>query len=528
LNLYLNHEKKFYKKCGQRHDRIYQRSTLKWPPIFVFLALFVSACTTLQPVQLPDEHTFAPNDPPFWQSLAEIRTDTWFVLLNDGKNALDWRLTAIDSAVDSIDLQTFLWDFDTAGSIVLDRLVSAADRGVVVKILVDDTFLITEDRMLVALAEHPKIEYRIFNPFKHRASGFVSRQFFNLNEFHRLDHRMHNKAMIVDNRIAIVGGRNLADEYFGLHSEANFRDLELLAGGPIVREISASFDDYFNDDWSLPVDTVTHIKPNYVDLDAARHVRDPGGYEYEEKSEEARRHFWETAVREAFSGDALLLVDKPPVKNPAAKESEPVQLARRLIELFDKAEEEILIISAYLIPSIDLEGAIERAVQRGVDVRILTNSIRSNNHLAAHSAYRKHINELLADGAQLHEVRIDARDRHFYMFPPTDKKSLALHAKALVIDKDKVFIGSANLDPRSLRLNTEMGLLVYSEALNAELRLMLERDFSQANAWHLRFDEDGSVIWVSGNVALTSQPAGSFMQRIEDWFFMHLPIEDEM
>jgi putative cardiolipin synthase len=114
------------------------------------------------------------------------------------------------------------------------------------------------------------------------------------------------------------------------------------------------------------------------------------------------------------------------------------------------------------------------------------------------------------------------------MFPPTDTKSLALHAKALVIDKDKVFIGSANLDPRSLRLNTEMGLLVSSEALNAEVRSMVERDFSQANAWQLKFDENGNVTWVSGNVVLRSQPAASFMQRLEDWFFMHLPIEDEM
>jgi putative cardiolipin synthase len=496
--------------------------------IVLTVTLFVSGCSTLKPVQLPDEHTPSPSDSPLWESLEEIHADNWLVLLNDGKSALDWRLTAIDSAVESIDLQTFLWDVDTAGSLILDRLVSAANRGVLVRILIDDTFLISEDRMLVALAEHPKIEYRVFNPFKHRASGFVSREVLNLTEFHRLDHRMHNKAMVVDNRIAIVGGRNLADEYFGLHSEANFRDLELLVGGPIVKEVSTSFDDYFNDDWSLPMDMVTHIEPNYVDLDAARHVRNPGVYEYEERSEEARKQFWEKAVREAFRGDAFLVVDKPPIENPAAKESVPVQLARRLIELFDKAEEEILIISAYLIPSIDLEGAIERAVQRGVDVRILTNSIRSNNHLAAHSSYRKHINELLADGAQLHEVRVDARDRHFYMFPPTDRKSLALHAKALVIDRDKVFIGSANLDPRSLRLNTEMGLLVYSEALNAEVRSMVERDFSQANAWHLRFDEDGNVIWVSGKVVLTSQPAESFMQRIEDWFFMHLPIEDEM
>ena len=496
--------------------------------VLTVLTMFAGGCSTLKPVQLPDEYTMPPSDLPLWQSLVEIRPENWFVLLNDGKSALDWRLTAIDSAVESIDLQTFLWDFDTVGSLILDRLVSAADRGVTVKILVDDTFLISEDQILVGLADHPKIEYRVFNPFKRRASGFVSREILNLNEFQRLDHRMHNKAMIVDNRIAIVGGRNLANEYFGLHSEANFRDLELLAGGPIVQEISTTFDDYFNDDWSLPIDMLPHIEPNYVDLYAARHVRDPGVYEYEEKSEEARQQLWEKVVREAFQGDAFLFVDKPPVENPVADESAPIQLAKRLIELLDKAEEEILIISAYLIPSINLEGAIERAVQRGVDVRILTNSIRSNNHLAAHSAYRKHINELLADGAQLHEVRIDARDRNFYMFPPTDKKSLALHAKALVIDRDKVFIGSANLDPRSLRLNTEMGLLVYSESLNAEVRSMLERDFSQANAWHLRFDEDGNVIWVSGNVVLTSQPAESFMQRLEDWFFMHLPIEDEM
>lgn len=496
--------------------------------LLVCLTLFISACTTLKPVQLPDEYTQAPSDAQLWQSIAEIRADNWFVLLNDGKNALDWRLTAIDSAVESIDLQTFLWNFDTAGSLILDRLVSAADRGVIVKILIDDTFLITQDRMLVALADHPKIEYRVFNPFKHRSSGFVSRQFLNLNEFHRLDHRMHNKAMIVDNRIAIVGGRNLADEYFGLHNEANFRDLELLAGGPIVEEVSASFDDYFNDDWSLPIDMVTHVEPNYLDLGSVRQMKDHEIYKYENKSTNARQKLWENVVREAFRGEALLFVDKPPVENPASDESGPVQLAAQMVALLDAAEEEVFIISAYLIPSIELEGAIERAVRRGVNVQILTNSIRSNNHLAAHSAYRKHINELLTDGAKLHEIRVDARDRHFYMFPPTDNKSLALHAKALVIDRDKVFIGSANLDPRSLRLNTEMGLIVYSEALNAEVRSMIERDFSQENAWQLQYDENGNVIWVSDTVVLTTQPAGSFMQRIEDWIFMHLPIEDEM
>jgi putative cardiolipin synthase len=257
-------------------------------------------------------------------------------------------------------------------------------------------------------------------------------------------------------------------------------------------------------------------------------VRNSAVYKYEEVSSEDRKWLWADTVRKAFRGEASLFVDRPPVENPAAESSAPVQLAMQRIKLVDEAEKQILIISAYLIPSIDLEGAIERAVKRGVDVRILTNSIRSNNHLAAHSSYRKHINELLINGAKLHEVRVDARDRHLYMFLPTNKKSLALHAKALVIDRDKVFIGSANLDPRSLRLNTEMGLLVYSEALNSKVRSMVERDFSQENAWYLQFDEKSNVIWVSGKIVLTSQPAGSFMQRIEDWFFMHLPIEDEM
>lgn len=164
----------------------------------------------------------------------------------------------------------------------------------------------------------------------------------------------------------------------------------------------------------------------------------------------------------------------------------------------------------------------------GVSVKILTNSLRSNNHLAAHSAYRNHINTLMTHGAQLHEVRADAKQRFLYMFPPTDSKNLALHAKVFVVDNDKVFIGSANLDPRSLRLNTEMGLLVVDDALNQAVRKSVEPDFSKANAWHLEFNEKDQVVWISDEEVLTSQPANSYMQRLEDWFISHLPVEEEM
>jgi putative cardiolipin synthase len=492
------------------------------------MAMLASACSSLQPVDLPPEYTPAPTSAELWTALAEERPGDWFALLNDGPGALDWRLRAIDSATESIELQTFLWTMDTVGSLMLDHLVSAAERGVTVKLLVDDTFLLGEDDILLELAQHPNIEYRVFNPYKRRANSFATRQALNLAEFHRLDHRMHNKAMIVDNRVAIVGGRNLADEYFGLHAIANFRDLEVIVGGPIVLDVSAEFDGYWNDRWSVPIEELSHIKHTTADLDAARTVREANVHIHAEQSNAERIATWRELVSAAFDGSATLYADDPPDENPAKASEAPVQVANALTDMLDDADEEILIVSAYLIPTPELEGAVERAVARGVRIRMLTNSIRSNNHLTAHSAYRNHIRGLLDNGAELHEVRIDANDRHIYMLSPIEEKQLALHAKALVIDNDKVFIGSANLDPRSLRINTEMGFLIESEALNAEVRKAVAPDFSQTNSWQLQIDENGEVVWVSYDVTLTEQPAASMLQRIEDWFFSHLPLEDEL
>ena len=495
--------------------------------IITLVALF-TACAKLPPADLPLEQTAPPAGAELWRSLESITANDWYVLLNDGPTSLDWRLHAIDSATESIDIQTFLWGFDSVGLLVLQHLISAADRGVLVRILIDDTFLLSQDDVLLALQDHPNIEYRIFNPYKRRTNGFLTRQVLNLAEFSRLDHRMHNKAMVVDNRIAIVGGRNLADEYFGLHDQANFRDMELLIGGPITLEVSTAFDAYWNDHWSFPIDLISRIKPSPEKLDSMLRTRDRNVHIHSEESINARSERWRKLVSTAVTGRAALYVDDPPALNPADRGQSFGKLAYEIIELFENAKEEILIVSAYLIPTPDLEGAVEKAVKRGVRVRILTNSIGSNNHLTAHSAYRNHITTLLRHGAELHEVRIDARDRHIYMLMPVKEKSLALHAKAMVVDYDKVFIGSANLDPRSLRINTEMGLLVVSRELNAMVRAAVERDYHQANSWHLQFGNNGRVVWVSDREVLDQQPAMSFMQRLEDWFFAHLPIESEL
>jgi putative cardiolipin synthase len=497
--------------------------------VLFLLATSMVACRTLEPVDLEPEYSLPAANSLHWEAMQQANAADWLYLLNEGSAALAWRLRAIDSATESIDLQTFLWHFDTSGSMVLDRLVKAADRGVRVRILIDDSFLLGEDSLLEALHEHGNIEYRVFNPYRRRADSFFTREILNLGEYHRLDHRMHNKSMIVDGRVAIVGGRNLGDEYFGLDEEGNFRDMELLVGGTPVPELASTFDKYWNNHWSFPVELITKAKPSTTALDQARHVVTNDTYaEPADEDVATRTAAWVEVAATAVEGRIDLYADEPPVKNPADRESAPVQVANEIVEILDGAQKEILIISAYLIPTVELEDAVERAAERGVRVRILTNSIRSNNHITAHSAYRKHIGELLANGAEIHEVRIDAEDRDLYMLTPVEEKMLALHAKVLVIDHDTIFVGSANLDPRSLRINTEMGLLVHSEALNAQVREAVDGDFGLQNAWRLELGENGHVYWVSDETRLDSQPAASFMQRIEDWFFAHLPIEKEM
>ena len=506
-------------------------SIVKRPALIFLLITVVSlpGCSGLQPVSPAQEYSLEPSQATLWKALEQQDPGDWFVFLNAGPEALDLRLLAIDSATESIDIQTFLWSNDTAGTLVLDHLVTAADRGVRVRILIDDTFILSEDEALLALQqEHPNIEYRVYNPFKRRTSGFFSRQLLNLGEFQRLDHRMHNKALIVDNRVAIVGGRNIADEYFGLHPVANFRDMELLAGGPVVREIGGAFDNYWNDPWCFSIDGISHLSPSTVKLEAMLDPEDKDIHIHAEEAESARKARWLSLQSMAFNGKAKLYVDEPPVANPATRGHSYGAVGKELLALFNAAQHDVLVISAYLIPSRELEQAVQQAVARGVEVRILTNSIRSNNHLTAHAAYRNHMDELLQHGAALHEVRIDARDRHLYMLRPVAEKALALHAKALVIDHDRVFIGSANLDPRSLKINTEMGLLVESKELNAHVREVIERDYALANSWHVRLDGEGGIIWVADHKTLTEQPADSFMQRIEDWFFAILPVEEEM
>jgi putative cardiolipin synthase len=498
-------------------------------PVRIFLLLALSGCATrLEPVSLPAEYAPPPSLADHWLELEAVREDNWFHLLNSGPEALDWRLRAIDSATQSIQLQSFLWQFDISGSMLTSHIVAAADRGVRVRILIDDSFTVGQDQQVIELDTHPKIEYRIFNPFKRRTNSVSTRQILNLGEFHRLDHRMHNKSMVIDNRVAIVGGRNLADDYFGIGEAGNFRDMEVIAAGPIVQDISSSFDQYWNDQWTFPARQILKDRKSASSAPSTETISSTGREIHLEESESNRAATWIALANAAPSGNTELIVDDPPVNMPGSGEEAPVQLASDILELIDSAQKELRIVSAYLIPTAEFEAAVERAEDRGVEVHLLTNSIQSNNHITAHSAYRHHVERLIDHGADLHEVRVDAAERGRYILAPVGNKELALHAKLMVVDGSRVFIGSANFDARSLRINTEMGLLIESDELGQQVLDAIAVDFLPQNAWHNSRNEEGKLQWVSDDEVLDSQPAASFMQRIEDWFFAHLPLEDEM
>ena len=434
----------------------------------------------------------------------------------------------IDSAHHAIDMETFLWKGDEGGSRVLLHLLAAADRGVQVRILIDDSFTPHQDLALLAVDSHPNIALRIYNPYRHRSAGMVGRTLVNIGDFHRVNHRLHNKTLVVDGWAANVGGRNIADEYFGLHDQHNFRDMEILTMGESVASVSRHFADFWNSGWAFPVIEVAEEVPTSDGLRELRAGLEGRVGKVQLHGEEELATHWRNVARDSVPGNALFVADAPAHEDPALAEEAPSQLAEYIVRSIQSAREEVILVSAYLVPTERLAAALDEALSRNVKVRILTNSLRSNNHLSAHAAYQGYVRGLVSSGVELYELRADATDRNLYMEDPVADKALGLHAKFMLLDADRVFIGSSNLDPRSLRLNTEVGLMVTSKPLNQKLREVIAVDFLPRNAWSVQLDDAGRLVWVNNEQRLYQPPADSPFQRLEDWFIGLLPIDEQM
>jgi putative cardiolipin synthase len=338
----------------------------------------------------------------------------------------------------------------------------------------------------------------------------------------RINQRMHHKQMIVDNRATVIGGRNIGDEYFGLHEKFNFHDLDVIAVGPIAREASAVFDAFWNSEWVMPASALTVEATEEAAAEAGAQMlarlrqteslRDlplePRDWTGELEALEGRLH----------PGTAELLTDVPAAGGIAH------EMTVSMYELVSSATREVLIVNAYIIPSDRTIEHIRRLTDAGVDVRILTNSLASHDVPAVNSHYKQRRRDILEAGAALYEMRPDAAIQSLVSdTPPVQAEFMGLHSKGAVIDRERSYVGSMNFDPRSAAINTEMGIVVTSPGLAEELAGIIERDMNGANSWEVVQNEAGQLRWVAGDDILDRQPARSFWQRVQDVFFMLFP-----
>lgn len=435
-----------------------------------------------------------------------------FRVLDSSYSGLHWRLALIDSAVSSLDIQTYLWYPDYSGTILLERALLAAQRGVKVRLIVDDLILQGHDQLIANMQAQPNIEFRLFNPWENRSS-MATRAGEMLAQMERLNTRMHDKLLIADGRAAVVGGRNIGDHYFGLSDAYNFHDTDLLGIGYFGGQANTMFDTFWNGEWVVSAKELT-TEPN---TDVAQQQWENVQKKVAEASELSafprQPQDWAEELEELVP---TLRIGKSKFIFDAASDDHIDQnVISGMFNFFGMAKKELLIMNAYVIPSQPAIDFLQSLHDKGVQVKILTNSLSSHDVPAVNSHYEPWRDDLLEAGVELYELRSDPAIKETVVeVPPMTGEFTGLHSKTAVVDRRYVFIGSMNLDPRSAAINTEMGAFVDSPELAQDMARIIERDMSKENAWHVQLDKEGNIFWQNSEETLTSQPARDGTQRV--------------
>lgn len=452
--------------------------------------------------------------------------------LGDGTDAFAARIALIDAATRSLDLQYYIWHDDLTGGLLLDALRRAADRGVRVRLLLDDNNTSGMDGLLAALDEHPSVELRLFNPFmqrKLRVAGYLS-------DFSRLNRRMHNKALIADGVACVVGGRNIGDEYFDAGAATGFIDLDVVVIGPVVDEVIASFQSFWDSDSSHPADRV--IKPPTEDdrgrlRSLGESVRQrPEAARYTAAVRDSRLLADYAAGRLALEWAPARLVADEPGKGLGNAGAADLLVGRLSRSVDGDVNEELLLVSPYFVPGKAGLEALLKIAARGVRVRVLTNSLEATDVGAVHAGYTRYRKALLKGGVQIYELRRESGAR-----PPilramdgssAGSSGASLHAKTFAVDRERIFVGSFNFDPRSAIYNTELGLVIRSPRMATELSVLFDTQIP-ALAYEVRLDEGGDLEWVEreGGVTrvLRREPGRTALRSIGLGVLSILPIE---
>jgi putative cardiolipin synthase len=450
-----------------------------------------------------------------------------FYPLSDGIDALAARLLLATRAEKSIDVQYYLIKDDIVGRAFILSLLRAADRGVRVRLLLDDMFTKGYDIGMAALHSHPNFEIRIFNPFKRGTAG---RSLGALTSFSRINRRMHNKSFTVDNQITLIGGRNIADEYFGAREDSKFGDLDVLAVGPIVQDVSDMFDTYWNHETALPAPAfVNELDDPEAALDALRDRleqarEDISGSKYAEAVGTKISDYISTKD-EVFQWARYELVVDSPDKGVKSRAKEADSITTPLLESLRRAEKELIIVSPYFVPLKSGVAGLSELQEKGIDVIIITNSLAANNQFTVHGGYAPARKPLLKAGVKLYEVRPDADVAGTEFIDATGAKA-TLHTKAFVVDNKEVFIGSFNFDPRSANINTELGVIIYDPELADEMARRVH-DQLAVQTYEVYLNEKGKLRWKTvrdGKVVVyEKEPETTWGQRFSAGFARIIP-----
>ncbi|MEW5788498.1 MAG: phospholipase D family protein [Pseudomonadota bacterium] len=512
--------------------------------LVVLLAGLLSACATLKTdVPRVASHARAPDPAVPLGRLADRLADPpgpRFRLLESGRAALAARMALAEQARQTLDLQYYLFHDDVSGRLLVDALLRAADRGVRVRVLLDDVDTAENELAIIGLDAHKNIQIRLYNPFTVRGNAPLGRALEFLGDKDRLNRRMHNKLFLADNHFGIAGGRNIGDEYFQVEHEVAFRDLDVLALGTPVRAMSRAFDAYWNSEHSVPARALPHDGPRRFLLRGNRealeaHRREVAGRMAEYLSLDALGPAPAPGLGPWTAGEAELLLDDPD-KTAGQADAKDLPLTR-LLRLGDQARKELLIASPYFVPGRLGTDFLAQLRQRGVRVRILTNSLAANDVAVVHAGYARYRPPLLLAGVELHELK-PVKQAPLARFVNVKGSSRAsLHSKALVVDRQVAYVGSMNLDPRSALLNTESGLILRSPELAEQVARYIESDMGPTRSYRVKLDPDSppevrSLLWLDqrrdGETIHRVEPEVGLTRRLLIDALGLLPIEGDL
>jgi cardiolipin synthase C len=523
--------------------------------LLVLIVAILSGCASLPPgSDFPKRPSSALAQPEetrlgrqFDNAASDHNGNSGFRIIPVGADGFLIRMQMINAAERTIDLQYFIFHGDDTGRLLTGAVLHAADRGVRVRILVDDGETDAGDEQLTALEAHPSIELRIFNPFAYRGHSTLLRAVEFGSDASRLDYRMHNKLLVVDNAIALIGGRNIGDQYFQIDPDSQFADDDVFAAGPIAKQLSATFDEFWNSPLSIPAEALAGGKSSRAALNEHR----------EDLKEERRQSKADGVdyVKRISSGEpfdqivsgslpliwahAQLVCDSPDKKKVENGSMVGRLMHRTVADAASAVHSELLMVTPYLIPGKEGMQLFKDLRQRNVRVRILTSSLESATGLLAQSGYMPYRRPLLEEGVELYEIRSllgNARGSG-ETAAMSRYGNYSLHAKLFVFDRERLFIGSMNFDQRSMHLNTEIGLIIDSPELAQQIATRFEAMVQPVNSYALALragDAGGAagLVWRTREdsqiVEYNIEPARSDWQRFEADFLSHLPLDREL